>query len=69
MVSRLFPVAAEVMPSSQWCQRWADGRHSWRHLSEAARFQPERYRVEPLADAAARSYVVAHHYSALGVLI
>ena len=52
------------MPSSQWCQRWADGRHSWRHLSEAARFQPERYRVEPLADAAARSYVVAHHYSA-----
>jgi hypothetical protein len=62
-VSRLFPVAAEVVPSSQWCQRWTAGRHSWRHLSEPARFHPERYRVEAVADAVARAYVVANHYA------
>ncbi len=59
----LFPVAREVSPASQWCQRWSAGRHSWRRAAREPAFLPGRYAVRPLGEAAARAYVVANHYS------
>lgn len=53
---------AEVFPSQPFCQRWTGGRHSWRHTSEGG-FDPARYSVEELAEADAKAYVVANHYS------
>ena len=55
-------VLPEVSPSSQWCQRWTAGRHSWRHTSEGG-FDPARYLVEPISEDTARTWVVQHHYS------
>jgi hypothetical protein len=55
-------VLPEVSPSSQWCQRWTAGRHSWRHTSEGG-FDPVRYLVEPISEDTARTWVVQHHYS------
>lgn len=46
----------------EWCQRWRDREHSWRHRSEGG-FDRLRYRVAPLASAAAKAFVQAHHYS------
>jgi hypothetical protein len=59
----LFPVAREVSPASEWCQRWSAGRHSWRRAGTEPAFHPHLYRVEPLPEAAARAYVLANHYS------
>jgi hypothetical protein len=52
----------EVMPSSEWCQRWNLGTHSWRHTREGG-FDPRRYAVAPLNEPSAKCYVEAHHYS------
>jgi hypothetical protein len=60
---RLFEPAPEVVPASDWCQRWTGGRHSWRHLSQGG-FDASRYEVHALDERRAKAYVVAHHYSA-----
>jgi hypothetical protein len=52
----------EIPTASEWCQRWRDRRHSWRHLSEGG-FDARRYTVELLPEKAAKSFVVEHHYS------
>lgn len=31
---QLFEPLPEVVPPSDWCQRWTGGRHSWRHRSQ-----------------------------------
>lgn len=54
--------ALELHPASDWCQRWAHRQHSWRHRSDGG-FNPDRYTVEPIGEAAAKSFVVEHHYS------
>jgi hypothetical protein len=52
----------EIATASPWCQRWNRRVHSWRHVSEGG-FDPSRYSVEPISEAAARAWVVEHHYS------
>lgn len=47
----------------QACLRWQQRRSSLRFLREHERLQPGRYRVGPLAEAAAKAFVCAHHYS------
>lgn len=59
MAERLLP---ELDPASPFCQRWRDGRHSWRHTSEGG-FNPDRYGVDQIPEDAAKSYVLANHYS------
>lgn len=44
------------------CQRWRDGRHSWRHRSEGG-FDRTRYEVAEVDEAKAKAFVVRHHYS------
>lgn len=55
-------VLGELSPASPWCQRWRYGAHSWRHRSEGG-FDRDRYSVEAIAEADARSFVLDHHYS------
>ncbi|MCC6176184.1 MAG: hypothetical protein IT305_12835 [Chloroflexi bacterium] len=52
----------EVSPSSDWCQRWRDGRPRWRHRSEGG-FDATQYEVGPIADRTAKAYVERHHYA------
>jgi hypothetical protein len=52
----------EVPTTSDWCQRWTHGEHSWRHVSDGG-FDARHYAVEPIAEAAAKEFVVSHHYS------
>lgn len=54
--------ALEVSPASDWCQRWNDGHHSWRHRSEGG-FDRDRYTVEAINEDTAEEFVIAHHYS------
>ena len=61
--ARLFPLPVEVSPASQWCQRWNNRTHSWRHRHDGG-FDADRYHIEPLDEAAAKRYITAHHYSA-----
>lgn len=49
-------------PSSPYCQRWAEGRHSWRHVSEGG-FDASQFVVHPIPEALARSVVARHHYA------
>jgi hypothetical protein len=58
-----FALAAELSPSSPWCQRWRNGRHSWRHRGEPGGFDADRYFVEPITEAVAKDFVIATHYS------
>ncbi len=51
----------EVSPSSDWCQRWRDGRPHWRHRSEGG-FNAAQYEVAPVEDRTAKAYVERHHY-------
>lgn len=55
-------MTSEVSPASEWCQRWEHGTHTWRHRSDGG-FDPNNYWIEPLDEAAAKAYVLAHHYS------
>jgi hypothetical protein len=48
--------------NTDWCQRWRGGEHTWRHRSEGG-FDPTPYTVEVVAEAVAKSYVLANHYS------
>lgn len=50
-------------PASDYCQRWHDRQHSWRHRSEGG-FDAARYEVMPIAEGVAKAYVERHHYSA-----
>jgi hypothetical protein len=50
-------------PVSDFCQRWRERRHSWRHRSEGG-FDAARYDVAPLAESSARSFVEVNHYAA-----
>lgn len=53
------------LPAPDACQRWNNGRHSWRRTSDGG-FDPSEYRVIALAGkaiGAARSFVQTHHYS------
>lgn len=43
-------------------QRWRHRRHSWRRTSEGG-FDPDRYVVAPVEEAASRAFVVEHHYA------
>jgi hypothetical protein len=52
----------ELRVDGPWCQRWRDRRYSWRHRSDGG-FDPDRYRVAPIEEAAAKAFVTAHHYS------
>jgi hypothetical protein len=46
------------------CQRWREGRHSWRHVSEGG-FDRSLFEVAPIDDdKTAKAFVVDHHYSA-----
>lgn len=54
--------AVEVSPASDWCQRWKDGTHSWRHRSEGG-FDRDRYTVAAIDELKAEEFVVRHHYS------
>ncbi|MGC4174368.1 hypothetical protein [Demequina sp.] len=44
------------------CQRWDRGRHSFVRTSDGG-FNPSRYRVEPIDELTAKTYVTTHHYS------
>lgn len=44
------------------CQRWTERTPSWRHTSQGG-FNPARYDVAEIAEAQARDFVLAHHYS------
>lgn len=43
--------AVRVGASSDYCQRWLNGRHSWRHPS-AQDFAAERFKVQPMPERA-----------------
>ena len=53
----------EVSPSSEWCQRWRDGRPHWRHRSEGG-FDAAQYEAAPVDDRTAKAYVERNHYAA-----
>ena len=52
----------EVSPSSDWCQRWRDGRPRWRHRSEGG-FDAAQYEAGPIDDRTAKAYVERNHYA------
>ncbi|WP_432983096.1 hypothetical protein [Dactylosporangium sp. CA-233914] len=45
------------------CQRWASGRHRWVPRRDGG-LDTRRYTIDELAEAEARQYTVAHHYTA-----
>jgi hypothetical protein len=49
-------------PVSVWSQRWAHGRHTWRHPADGG-FNPANFEVVELDEATARGFVTRHHYS------
>jgi len=51
-----------LTPASPFCQRWAHGRHSWRHLGEGG-FDQASFQVLPIDESTARGFVQRHHYS------
>lgn len=59
----LAPAEPHHSPSSDYCQRWSRGSHSWRHASEGG-FDPRLYRVAPITEATARAFVIEEHYAA-----
>jgi hypothetical protein len=65
--ARLFALPGEPSPSSQRCQRWNAGTHTWRHRSQGGN-DGDRYSVEPLDespsdDSRAKRYITTNHYS------
>ena len=56
------PPMPEISPSSEWCQRWRDGKSSWRHRSDGG-FNARSYEVAPLDECTAKRYVERNHYS------
>ena len=53
-------VSGEVQVESAFCQRWRNGRHTFR---SDPHFDPDAYTVEPVTEAAAKAFVMEHHYS------
>lgn len=49
--------------TAQWCQRWSEQLPLWQLADPGDRFAAKSYEVHPIADAAAKAYVVRHHYS------
>lgn len=49
-------------PASDYCQRWQDRKHSFRHVSEGG-FDQSRYDVAAVGEAAAKAFVEQNHYS------
>lgn len=49
-------------PASDYAQRWANGRHTWRHPSDGG-FDPARFAVTPLDEPTAKRFVTRHHYA------
>lgn len=47
---------------SGWCQRQTHRVQSWRHISEGG-FNQRRYSVAAIDEAAAKAFVMLHHYS------
>lgn len=66
MISSTRPLPFEDLPEtptdSPWCQRWRERKHSWRHVRDGG-FDARRYRVDVVAESAAKSFVLTHHYS------
>jgi hypothetical protein len=54
--------AAELPRTGPRCQRWNHRRHSWRRTSEGG-FDPARYHVAPVDEAAGKLFVCTQHYS------
>ncbi len=52
----------EISPSSEWCQRWGSGEHTWRHRDEGG-FDAAEYSVEPIDESIAKTCVTTNHYS------
>lgn len=52
----------EVMPASDWCERWQNGTPAWQHTGRG-RFNPAGYTVAEIGDDLAKPYVLAHHYA------
>src|SRR4051812_30179609 len=50
----------EVSPSSDWCQRWREGRSLWRHRSEGG-FDARNYEAGWVNDRTAKAYVERNH--------
>lgn len=53
--------AAAGEPGPGDCQRWTSRQPSWQHTN--APFQPDRYQVQPIPEAAAKQFVIANHYA------
>lgn len=49
-------------PASFHCQRWSNGRHSWRHPADGG-FSAAGYQVVELPEGPARRFVERHHYA------
>jgi hypothetical protein len=56
------PPMPEVLPSSDWCQRWRDRTARRRHRSDGG-FDARAYDVALLDDRTAKAYVERHHDS------
>lgn len=52
----------ELNPASDFCQRWNNRQHTWRHRSDGG-FDRDSYAVETLDEPTAKEYVTTHHYS------
>lgn len=58
-----FENLAEMPTASPWCQRWREGKHSWRHVRDGG-FDARRYHVAVIPDEKpGKAFVLAHHYS------
>ena len=53
----------EVATAADTCQRWRRGTTSWARVEDGG-FDPGRYQVVDLPEAAAAGFVAAHHYAA-----
>lgn len=51
-----------MTPASDWCQRWSEKRHSWRHRSEGG-FEARGFDVADISEGLAKAFVEREHYS------
>ncbi|MFI8932411.1 hypothetical protein ACIG3E_32705 [Streptomyces sp. NPDC053474] len=58
-----FEDLAEVPTASSWCRRWTHRQPSWMRARHGG-FDSRLYTVEPLDEAAAKRFVIEHHYAA-----
>lgn len=54
----------EITTTSRACQRWRRSRPSTRWADPDDRFDGRRYEVHPVDEAAAKAFVLQHHYAA-----